>query len=81
MDNIFDRRVCDTHIARINRLHADTEPLWGKMNAGQMLAHVSKPYEMVCDPDYARTHKRPPTPIWNNLFAKHLDHHLRQFGV
>ena len=51
------------------------------MNAGQMLAHVSKPCEMVSDPDYARTHKRPPTPIWNSLFAKNLDHHLRQFGV
>jgi hypothetical protein len=43
MDNIYDRHVCDAHIARINRLHADTKPLWGKMNAGQMLAHVSKP--------------------------------------
>jgi hypothetical protein len=154
MDNIFDRGVCDAHITRINRLHADAKPLWGKMNAGQMLAHVSKPYEMVCDPDYARTHKRPPAPMrfllklflkpivvgekpyakntrtapefvvdderdfeaertrliayiyqvqawgtkhfdgkdnhsfgvmsageWNNLFAKHLDHHLQQFGV
>lgn len=154
MDNIFDRRVCDAHIARIDRLRADTKPLWGKMDAAQMLAHVAKPYEMVCDPEYARTHKRPPTvlrwvlkaflkPIvvgekpyaknsrtapefivadardieverprliayinqvqawgtahfdgkdnhsfgvmtaqeWNNLFAKHLEHHLTQFGV
>ncbi len=30
MDNIFNRRVCDTHIARINRLQADTKPLWGR---------------------------------------------------
>lgn len=154
MDNIFDRKVCDTHIARINSLTAGTRPLWGKMNAAQMLAHLSKPYEMVCDPNYAATHKRPngvvrlllktflkpivvgPKPYaknsrtapsfvvadervleverkrligyieqvqawgakhfsgkdnhsfgvmtaqeWNNLFAKHLDHHLRQFGV
>lgn len=154
MDNIFDRGVCDAHIARIHRLRADTRPVWGKMNAAQMLAHVSKPYEMVCDADYARTHKRPPAPVrfllkmflkpivvgdkpykrnsrtapefivaderdidverrrlvayinqvqvwgaahfdgkdnhsfgvmpaqeWNNLFAKHLEHHLTQFGV
>ena len=153
-DNAMNRRVVDAHIARINRLRADTKPLWGKMNAAQMLAHVAKPYEMVCDPDYARTHKRPPAvmrfllktflkPIvvgekpyaknsrtapefivaderdieverrrliayinqvqawgtshfdgkdnhsfgvmtaqeWNNLFAKHLEHHLTQFGV
>ncbi|MCU0647327.1 MAG: DUF1569 domain-containing protein [Gemmatimonadaceae bacterium] len=154
MTNIFDRAACDDHIARLNRLRADTAPVWGKMTAAQMLAHCSKPYEMVCDPDYARTHKRPPAimrfllktflkPIvvgpkpyarnsrtapefivadardftvertrligyinqvqgwgrshfdgkdnhsfgvmtadeWNNLFAKHLEHHLVQFGV
>ncbi len=154
MENIFDRGVCDAHIARINQLSADAKPLWGKMNAAQMLAHVSKPYEMVCEPHYSTHHKRPPAPIrfllrlflkpvvvgekpyaknsrtapvfivsddrdlnverarliayigqvqrwgpvhfdgkdnhsfgvmsaveWNNLFAKHLDHHLRQFGV
>ncbi len=154
MENIFDRGVCDGHIARLNQLRADTKPLWGKMTAAQMLAHVSKPYEMVCDEEYERTHKRPPAPVrlllklflkpivvgekpyaknsrtapdfivaddrdvdverarliayinqvqrfgakhfdgkdnhsfgvmsateWNNLFAKHLEHHLRQFGV
>lgn len=154
MDNIFDRSVCDALIARINKLSTDTRPKWGKMNAAQMLAHVSKPYEMVCDPNYTATHKRPngfvrlllkrflkpivvgPKPYaknsrtapefivadervleterkrligfigqvqawgpthfegkdnhsfgvmtaqeWNNLFAKHLEHHLGQFGV
>jgi hypothetical protein len=154
MKNIFDRRVCDDHIARLGRLTADAKPVWGKMTAAQMVAHVSKPYEMVCDPSYARTHKRPPAVIrfalklflkpivvgekpyaknsrtapefvvaderdlnvertrligyinqvqqlgrshfdgkdnhsfgvmtaqeWNNLFAKHLEHHLVQFGV
>jgi hypothetical protein len=154
MDNIFDRAVCDAHIARINKLTKETRPQWGRMNAAQMLAHVSKAYEMVCDQSYAARHKRPngfvrsllklflkpivvgPKPYaknsrtapefivadgrvleierkrligyidqvqtwgtkhfdgkdnhsfgvmtaqeWNNLFAKHLDHHLRQFGV
>lgn len=154
MQNIYDRSVCDAHIARINKLTKETRPLWGKMNAAQMLAHVSKPYEMVCDPNYAHTHKRPnafarlllksflkpivvgPKPYaknsrtapdfvvadervleverrrlvdhinqvqawgtkyfdgkenhsfgvmsaqeWNNLYAKHLEHHLTQFGV
>ena len=154
MQNIYDRSVCDAHIARINKLTKETRPLWGKMNAAQMLAHVSKPYEMVCDPNYADTHKRPnafarfllksflkpivvgPKPYsknsrtapdfvvadervleverrrlvdhinqvqawgtkyfdgkenhsfgvmtaqeWNNLYAKHMEHHLTQFGV
>ncbi len=154
MQNIFDRSICDQHIARINKLTTTTKPQWGKMNAAQMLAHVSKPYEMVCDPNYGATHKRPnavvrfllkrflkpivvgPKPYaknsrtapdfivadervleterkriidhinqvqawgtkhfegkdnhsfgvmtaqeWNNLFAKHMEHHLGQFGV
>lgn len=154
MQNIFDRSVCDQHIARINKLTTTTKPQWGKMNAAQMLAHVSKPYEMVCDPNHGATHKRPnavvrfllkrflkpivvgPKPYaknsrtapdfivadervleverkriidhinqvqawgtkhfegkdnhsfgvmtaqeWNVLFAKHLEHHLGQFGV
>jgi hypothetical protein len=152
--NIFDRAVCDDHIARLGRLSASSTPLWGVMNAAQMMAHVSKPYEMVCDAGYADTHKRPPKLVrlllrtfllstvvgprpytrnsrtapefivadrrdidverarltayisqvqqwgtkhfagrdnhsfgvmtaeqWNNLFAKHLEHHLAQFGV
>ena len=154
MQNIFDRAACDALIGRINRLTTASKPVWGKMNAAQMLAHVSKPYEMVCDPNYGATHKRPnafarfllkrflkpivvgPKPYaknsrtapsfvvadereleaerkrligyidqvqawgtkhfdgkdnhsfgvmtaqeWNNLFAKHLEHHLRQFGL
>jgi len=154
MKNIFDRAVCDDYIARINRLQADTRPVWGKMFAAQMLAHVSKPYEIVCEPDYAARHPRPNAVVrfllklflkpivvgekayaknsrtapefivadprdhdverarliayidqvqrwgvshfdgmdnhsfgvmtageWNNLFAKHLEHHLVQFGV
>ena len=154
MNNIFDRTTCDSYIARIGRLTVDTRPQWGKMNSAQMLAHVCKPYEMVCDPNYSATHKRPngivrfllkrflkpivvgpkpyaknsrtapefivadervleterkrlfgymgqvqawgathfegkdnhsfgvmTAPEWNNLFAKHLAHHLAQFGV
>lgn len=154
MKNIFDRAACDEHIARINRLTPESKPVWGVMTAAQMLAHVSKPYEMVCDPGYEQRHKRPPAVVrfllktflkpivvgekpyarnsrtapgfvvsdqrdleaerqrliayinqvqrlgwshfdgrdnhsfgvmtgqeWNNLFAKHLEHHLVQFGV
>jgi hypothetical protein len=154
MQNIYDRSVCDAHIARLHKLSPATRPLWGKMNAAQMVAHLNKAYEIVCDPQYGATHKRPPGPVrfllksflkpivvgpkpykknsgtapdfvvkddrvleverkrliahidqvqawgaahfegkdnhsfgvmtaqeWNNLFAKHLEHHLQQFGV
>jgi hypothetical protein len=30
-------------INRVNKLTADTKPLWGKMNVAQMLAHIQMP--------------------------------------
>ena len=150
MKDIFDAAVTEEQIARIQALGPDTRPLWGKMDAAQMLAHLSVSYEMV----FENKHRRPgpllrlilrafvkkgvvgekpyprsaPTapafritdprdfegerdrliqylrrtqelggehfhgkeshsfgPLtrteWNNLFYKHLDHHLTQFGV
>lgn len=150
MKDMFDAAVTEEQIRRIEALTPGTRPLWGKMNAAQMLAHVNVSYEMV----YEDKHKRPgpllrmllrafvkhgvvsekPYPKgamtapafkiaderdfdaerrrlvaylrrtqelggghfdgkeshsfgpltrteWNNLFYKHLDHHLTQFGV
>ena len=152
--DIFDRTVCDELIARIRRITPETRPAWGKMNAAQMLAHCSKPYDTLYDADYQKNNPpatglmsvilrwvakplvtgpkpyKPNTrtapsyvvadardlqrerdklvgyidrvqalgrahfegkpshsfgpltaPEWNVLFYKHLDHHLRQFGV
>jgi Protein of unknown function (DUF1569) len=154
MKNIFDRRVVDELIARVDKLGTRSEPQWGTMNAAQMLAHCCKPYETVFDPAYAKAHPKPNAFVrfllrtflkqivvgekpyrrnsrtapefivadsrdieterarlvaylnqvqslgathfngkeshsfgamtsteWNNLFYKHLDHHLVQFGV
>lgn len=150
MKNIFEKAVTDEVIARIENLKADSRPVWGKMSVGQMLAHCSKPYETVFDPNfpkpgfigrffakafakgivtgekpYKRSSPTAPefkitetrdfqvekkrlidyirktqqlgakhfdgkeslsfgalnTAQWNNLFYKHLDHHLNQFGV
>jgi hypothetical protein len=137
-------------ISRINNLTERSQPGWGKMNAGQMLAHCNVSYEYV----YDGIHKKPnpvlrfiltklvkqkvvsETPFkhsertapefiikgerdfdkekqrlisyihktqalggahfdgkeshsfgklstaeWNNMFYKHLDHHLDQFAV
>ena len=152
--DIFSRAAVDALKTRIQRLSPDTRPQWGRMNAAQMLAHASKPYDTLFDADYQRRHpphtglmrlllkwlvkplvvgSRPYKPNtrtapsyvvaderdlvrerdklfgyldrvqaegragfegrlsysfgpltaaeWNVLFYKHLDHHLRQFGV
>ena len=152
--NIFDRAVSEELIERIERITPATPPQWGKMNAAQMLAHCSKPYDTLYDAEYQKRYEphtgfmrfllnllvkplvvgpkpyKPNTntapsymvkderelaterakligylnkvqalgrsefegklsysfgPLtadqWNTLFYKHLDHHLRQFGV
>lgn len=150
LPNIFTKQVTDEIIQRISKLNSDTQPLWGKMNSGQMLAHCCVPYEMVYEgihpkPNafmkfilkmliknkvtgealYPHNSKTAPQFLikgekdfekekqrlinyisktqklgenhfdnkesdsfgalnkteWNNMFYKHLDHHLTQFGV
>lgn len=154
MKNVFDKQVSDELIARILQLTPDTQPVWGKMNVSQMLAHCNVPYEMVFASDSASKFKKakglkalmlrtfikpivvgtkpyrkngPTAPEfkivderefnaektklleniarayesgpeffdqrespsfgaltsgeWSNLYYKHLDHHLNQFGV
>jgi len=148
--NIFDSSVSEELIQRINKLSAESKPLWGKMNVAQAMAHCCVTYEFV----YTDKHPKPgklkrfllktvvkqgvvgekaynknlrtaPEFIkvdehefeeernrlisyikrtqelgpeyfdgkeshsfgilnlkeWNNMFYKHLDHHLSQFGV
>lgn len=151
MPDIFTQTVSEDIINRINKLHPQTAPIWGKMSASQMLAHCSVTYEYIFDegkypkpngfrkfllkafvknivvsekpykqgsptaPDFVITgdrnfqqekdklvgfirktqqlgaahfdgkdsHSFGPlsTEQWNNMFYKHLDHHLRQFGA
>jgi Protein of unknown function (DUF1569) len=150
MKNIFEPAVTNEITARINKLNSSTQPLWGKMAVGQMLAHCNVTYEYVYDnihkapngftklilkllvkntvmsekpykknsqtgPDFiikdtkdfdkekkrlldyvAKTQQLGATHFdgkeshsfgvlssaeWNNMFYKHLDHHLSQFGV
>lgn len=151
MENVFDTKVAQNYIERINKLTPDTQGLWGKMTVDQMLAHCCVSYEMIFEPE---KHKKPgaiarfilktfvkpkvvgekayskggPTAPqfiitgrknfeeekkrligfiqkaqqlgasafdgkesfsfgklsaneWNNMLAKHLNHHLAQFGV
>jgi hypothetical protein len=150
MNNVFDIAVVNKLIERIQQLHANTQPKWGKMSVDQMLAHCNVTYEMafenkhakpsvllqlilklivketvVSDKPYKHSLKTAPAFIiqdaknfeeernrlidyikktqvlgaayfdgkashsfgvlkkeeWNNMFYKHLDHHLSQFGV
>jgi len=150
LPNIFSLDETNRVIERINKLTNLSQPVWGKMNVAQMLAHSCVSYEMV----YDDKHKAPSAIIkfilktflkkiivgeghfkknsqtapaflitderdfskekeriisylkktqelgenyfegkeslsfgklnkteWNNLFWKHMNHHLKQFGV
>lgn len=62
MKNIFTKEITDEVIARIETLTATSQPNWGKMSVGQMLAHCSVTYEMV----YTDRHRKP------NAFARFI---------
>jgi len=150
LPDIFNKEVSNTLVERINKLTAESLPLWGKMNVSQMFAHCNVTYEMAYENIHAKPNflmslilkffvknkvvssvpykKSIPTAPqfvmketknfeeekarlvayinktqelgsdyfenrenlsfgkltaaeWNNMFYKHLDHHLCQFGV
>lgn len=151
LPNIFSKEVADSVIQRIEKLTPETQPLWGKMDVSQMLAHCTVTYRYLYEPEkfkkpnfllawvlrtfvkkgvtnevpYKRNISTAPDFIirdkrnfenekknlityiqkvqqegssafdgrasfsfgkltveeWNNMFYKHLDHHLTQFGV
>ncbi len=150
MKNIFNQVETTEIINRFNKLNSTSQPLWGKMTVGQMLAHCNVTYELVYDEKhpkpssfkkfmlklfvknivvsekpYKKNGQTAPefmikdsksfdtekkrlvdyinktqqlggkyfdgkeshsfgaltTQEWNNMFYKHLDHHLKQFGV
>lgn len=41
MPSIFNREDCQVFINRINAINASTKPLWGKMNAAQLMGHCA----------------------------------------
>ena len=41
--NLFDPSVKEEIVERLHRLNPHSKPVWGKMNAAQMLAHVQMP--------------------------------------
>lgn len=41
ISNLFDPIENEKMLARIEALHKDSKPLWGKMNVEQMMAHIN----------------------------------------
>jgi len=148
LPQIFDEATNQTLVERINAITSDSQRLWGKMSAGQVLKHMTIPYYDIIDdkhrtprmrllgklffksimtsekpykknsptakqfiitdePDIAAAKKeliekmqevhargagyfegkshtflgKLTATEWSNMLYKHLDHHLRQFGV
>jgi hypothetical protein len=46
MKTLFDLRLHEGLLARVNRITPETIPQWGKMNAEQMLAHLVESLRM-----------------------------------
>lgn len=47
MESIFDQKVHDLILNRIEKLTPNSTPLWGKMSVSQMLAHCNAAFELV----------------------------------
>ena len=45
--NTFDSSTTDSVLARLEKISANTQPLWGKMNVAQMLAHLNVAYDFL----------------------------------
>lgn len=150
MKSIFKPDTTIECLERINKISNETQPIWGKMNSAQMLAHLNVAYDLTFENNvvknsffmkfilekfikkivtgekpYKKNGRTAPSFLisderdlenerqklidnikkvealgeahfngrvnqsfgvmtsqeWNNLFYKHLDHHLTQFGV
>ena len=68
--NLFDKKESQETIERINTLSPETQPLWGKMNVSQMLAHCNVAYELI----YTDKHPKPKgfQKFMIKLFAKNV---------
>jgi hypothetical protein len=80
--SLSDARARQELVKRLERLAPETKPLWGKMNAPQMLAHVQsfETLDPAVWPEHPVFGKMTPR-AWRVLGYRHMDHHLRQFGI
>jgi len=56
MKDVFNANDCQEIKNRINQLNNQSQPQWGKMDVGQMLAHCNVVYEITYEP---KNHKKP----------------------
>ncbi|WP_111685512.1 DUF1569 domain-containing protein [Winogradskyella tangerina] len=69
MKSFFEDGVYDEITSRINQLNKDTQPVWGKMNVGQMLYHCQMPLNIILEKeDYGVK----PNWLINLLFKKSM---------
>lgn len=47
--SVFKSNTNEQSISRLEKLNPNTKAVWGKMNAGQMLAHLNVAYDMAFD--------------------------------
>jgi hypothetical protein len=45
--NTFDPKTTEATLERLNKLNRDSVPVWGKMSAAQMLAHLNVAYDLA----------------------------------
>jgi hypothetical protein len=50
MLSLFDQTTYSDVLNRLNKLSPQQKPLWGKMNAGQMLAHCKEAFKVPLSP-------------------------------
>ncbi len=53
--NIFNSVTIQNHLTRLERLTPTTQPVWGKMTAAQMLAHLNVAYNLS-EGDFSKNH-------------------------
>lgn len=54
LPNVFEKEVSNKLISRIENLQPNTQKLWGKMSATQMLAHCNVTYEYIYEDKYKK---------------------------
>ncbi|GEP50103.1 hypothetical protein FNO01nite_07750 [Flavobacterium noncentrifugens] len=47
MTNIFDKQDNESLLKRLQQLHPESQPLWGKMTVSQMVLHCQKPIDVA----------------------------------
>ena len=47
LPSVYNSKTTQETIIRLNKLTNQTQPLWGKMNAAQMLAHLNVSYDLA----------------------------------